>query len=99
MATFKVGQRVKKVANRHPVDCTWTAFVTHPIGTEGTVRDFDYIHVGEIGVAWDGEYEIVNVKDYMIAPLTPPDSWAADRVNELKRPALHLLGIKTPANV
>jgi hypothetical protein len=86
MATFKVGQRVRKIAyyrRNCPLELV-------PVGAEGTIvgTDTDY--------QWRVVYDNFQAKthgcyfadSFMLAPITDPeaDSWAADAVRKVTKP-------------
>ena len=83
MASFKVGDRVKRVQVVSP---------EVPIGSVGTVTGAAGFR-GRAGyhVAWDGRPELwmdAIWYAYTLAPLTPPaeDAWAADAVRKVTKP-------------
>lgn len=93
MATFKVGDRVRKICPLRDEDLA--RLERHsciPVGEVGTIHS-----PGETldwRVRWDG-YGVVSpcgrryaAMEYQLAPLTPPaeDTWAADKVRELVKP-------------
>ena len=92
MATFKVGQRVKRTA----VDVA-----NVPAGTEGTIvgelREWSTSFFGRptYKVAFDGRpnphYGWWTCLPEFLAPLTDPDEWARDKVREITRPQPVLL--------
>jgi hypothetical protein len=87
MANFKVGDRVRVVAD----NCSNPRYV----GREGTVVDTDSVHRGHSSgermpyqVALDGYPNDTFFAARHIAPLTPPaeDAWAADAVRKVTKP-------------
>jgi hypothetical protein len=69
MATYRIGQRVKKIRDREACDYNpWRAWCPVPVGALGVVEQ---VFSNEIAVIYDG-YGERYCKFYMIAPLTDP---------------------------
>ena len=81
MATFKVGQRVKRIR---------TVAYGIPIGTEGSVLAWpggkQEKYPAAIDVAWDVPgYECLGVATDSVAPLVPPDEKADAFIERIKK--------------
>ena len=88
MASFKVGDRVRRVRTG-PNE---RGLMSIPLGAEGTVTRGTY-HPSYspqpvVGVAFDGGRYSGIVFASTLAPLTPPaaDTWAADKVKQVTQP-------------
>ncbi len=102
MATFKVGQGVKKVSHRIGGSGGWGA----PIGAEGVIGSApdDPENRGQWGVLWDG-YQSTHdtheycVAAYMIAPLTDPKADAFIESLKKMKPYMEPSIVEYPAKV
>jgi hypothetical protein len=90
MATFRLGQRVKKVC-QPPPSAPWS--IIYPMGAEGQIVEKIFKWKGFLRwgyvyrVMYDGYNEAAWALPHMIAPLTDnpqkSTSWAEDKVKEL----------------
>jgi hypothetical protein len=71
MATFKVGQRVKKIANRSRLDPSWDECLDVPMNAEGVVKEVQNMY-GEVTVVFDFDGKRSSMPAYTLAPLTDP---------------------------
>lgn len=91
MSQFRVGQRVRKVSKSRAGDVTRPDPTRVPVGAEGTIIGPYSGDNGDWIVEYDG-YRSSHVLGwfaaytYQLAPLTPPDSWASEKVRELVKP-------------
>jgi hypothetical protein len=89
MASFKVGQRVRRVKTAHNTPQGGGVYL-HSIvlpGAEGTVEGLD--RDGDCYVRFDSyPQHAVTCYAWTLEPLTPPaeDAWAADKVKQVTKP-------------
>lgn len=90
MSAFKVGDRVKRIADPEPhiLPLGLACITAMPLGQTGTVTRFD--DGRHVYVLPDGGTSSWPCFQHTLAPLTPPqadaDSWAADKVREVTKP-------------
>jgi hypothetical protein len=88
MATFKKGDRVKRIRSYPERDLSSMV----PLCSTGTFVCVSGVNPGSgrrwVSVLWDHGIEY-DVYDYTLAPLTPPqsetDQWAASKLDQLKK--------------
>ena len=85
MAAFKVGDRVRLIS----CECQSIAGERGVVGREATIVAIPgsgFSRRAQCEIRIDNDPNLWAAAFYQLAPLTPPDAWAADAVRKVTRP-------------